>query len=230
MENFKAYLFGSVARGDQDRMSDTDVLLVYDKTLNSRLKAHAREQVSSAMSVHCTFAEYSRDHLERMFKEGHLFAWHLHLEALPIPGWENRQDYLHAFPSPAPYIRGLVDAINFSDLLMSVQQSVILGSRSPVYEAGIAYVALRNVGMSLSSSVLGLPCFSRFAPFDVSARLQVAPPCSMDFYQTLIKARHASQRGLPAPPIVIEKLMEGIQSAYTWTQNIIEVARENSIC
>lgn len=228
MNDFKAYLFGSVARGDQDRMSDTDVLLVYDKVLDSRLQADAREQVSSAMSMHCTFAEYSCGHLERMFKEGHLFAWHLHLEARPIPGWENRQDYLHTFPSPAPYTGGLVDAMNFSDLLKSALQSVLLGSKSPVYEAGIAYVALRNVGMSLSPSVLGLPCFSRFAPFDVSARLQLAPPCSKYFYQTLINARHASQRGLPAPPIAIEKLVEGIQSAYTWTQNIIEVARENS--
>ena len=91
MNNFKAYLFGSVARGDQDPMSDTDVLLVYDKVLDSRSQADARAQVSSAMSMQCTFAEYSYGHLERMFKEGHLFAWHLHLEARPIPGWESRQ-------------------------------------------------------------------------------------------------------------------------------------------
>lgn len=230
MNDFKAYVFGSVARGDQDRMSDTDVLLVYDKLLDSRLQADARAQVSSAMSTQCTFAEYSRGHLTRMFKEGHLFAWHLHLEARPIPGWESQQDYLHSFPSPEPYTRGLVDAINFSDLLKTAQQSIILGSKSPVYEAGIAYVALRNVGMSLSSSVLGLPCFNRFAPFDVSAHLRLSPPCSKNFYRTLIAARHASQRGLPAPPIVIEKLVEGIQSAYTWTQNIIEVARDKSFC
>lgn len=230
MNKFKAYLFGSVARGDQDPMSDTDVLLVYDKAPDSRFQADARAQVSTAMSMHCTFAEYSCGYLESMFKEGHLFAWHLHLEARPIPGWESRQDYLRAFPSPAPYTGGLVDAINFSDLLRSAQQSVILGSKSPVYEAGIAYVALRNVGMSLSSSILGLPCFSRLAPFEVSTRLELAPPCSKDFYETLIAARHASQRGSPAPPIDIEKLMEGIQSSYTWTQNIIEVARENSFC
>jgi len=193
------------------------------------LQEAAKAQVSSAMSVSCAFAEYSHDHLTRLFKEGHLFAWHLHLEAHPILGWEKSQEYLHAFPSPSPYTEGLVDAANFSDLLRSAQQSIIHGSRSPVYEAGIAYVALRNVGMALSFSILGHPCFGRFSPFSVSAHLRLAPPCSKELYQTLIAARHASQRGLLAPPICIEKLVDGLESSYTWTKNIIEVTREYSL-
>jgi hypothetical protein len=120
--------------------------------------------------------------------------------------------------------------MNFSNLLKSAQQSIIHGSKSPVYEAGIAYVALRNVGMSLSSSTLEVPCFSRFAPFELSTQLQLDPPCSKVFYQKLINARHASQRGLPVSPIAQEKLVDGIESAYTWTKYIIEVAREKSFC
>ncbi|EJN29843.1 putative nucleotidyltransferase [Pseudomonas sp. GM78] len=228
MSNFKAYLFGSVARGDHDPMSDTDVLLVYDKVPDIQIQAYAKAQVLSAMLVNCAFAEYSSDHLKRMFKEGHLFAWHLHLEALPLPRLEICEDDLHTFPFPAPYTGGLVDSANFNTLLKSVMQSVMLGSKSPVYEAGIAYVALRNIGMALSSSILGRPCFNRYAPFYVSAHLQLAPPCSKELYQTLIAARHASQRGLPAPPIATERLRDGLQSACKWAQNIIEVTRENS--
>lgn len=225
MSDFKAYLFGSVARGDHDPRSDVDVLLVYDNVPDSQLQACAKSEISSVMSTKCSFAEYSSGHLSNMFEDGDLFAWHLHLEAIPISVRED-QGVFNCFPPPAPYRDGIADALNFSKLLASAQQSVLHNSKSLVFEAGIAYLALRNIGMALSFSVLRLPCFNRHAPFLVSAQLKLSPPCSETLYELLISARHASQRGLPEPYISAERLIGELELACKWTNKTIEVARE----
>ena len=218
----EAYLFGSVARGDDDRASDVDVLLLYDRVPSDVAQLSNRNRVAAALSRPCNVAEYSRTHLERLFSEGHLFAWHLHLEARGVPGWKG----CDPFPEPSPYAQGLTDAANFARLLSSSTDAFRRGTVSPVYEAGIVYVALRNIGMSLSAMTMGRPSFGRTVPFEVSAELRASPPCSADFYETLIAARHASQRGLQAPTGFTDKIVEQLDSACLWANTIIELARE----
>lgn len=220
------YLFGSSARGDADAASDIDVLIIYEADVSESVRAHAKACVTATLSVQCTFAEYSRERLTEMFRGGHLFAWHLFQEAklLEVIGLPIINPFV--FERPQRYMGALCDAANFSHLLRSSVQHLEGGAVSPVYEAGLAYVALRNIGMSLSAALLPQPVFSRWAPFNVAREIRTPPPCSSDVYELLVAARHASQRGFDVPVFDNETLLEQLQLASSWATSTIEIAYE----
>lgn len=220
------YLFGSVARGDSDRASDTDVLIAYEGNTLASIRTDTKSVVATKLSVPCTFAEYSRERLTEMFAQGHLFAWHLYQEGRPLDVLEIPSGNPIVFNRPQPYTGAIADATNFAVLLKSSAEHLEECSASPVYEAGIAYVSLRNVGMSLSAAMLPQPIFTRWAPFAISRAVGHAPPCSERDYDQLVAARHASQRGGHAPSFDRKTLLSQIQSAHTWATSLIEIANE----
>ncbi len=61
------YIFGSAVRGEISRTSDIDVLVIPMKG--------ERTEYPTSWSV------YSPEIIESYFRDGRLFAWHLHLEA-----------------------------------------------------------------------------------------------------------------------------------------------------
>jgi len=83
------FLFGSYARGDQDRTSDVDILQVAP----TRTKSYSKGN----MNVTC----YTPDQLIALSKSGSMFARHLVLEAVPIFDPENFLGILKAGYVPA---------------------------------------------------------------------------------------------------------------------------------
>ena len=223
------YVFGSVSRGDFDSSSDIDVLIVYKSSASQALRARTRAAVIEVLGKQCTFAEYSLQRLKDFFSRGHLFAWHLFLEAkaLDVPLLEIGGHVI--FDRPKPYTQSIADAGDFARLLRSTLQNVGAGTPSLVFEAGIAYLALRNIGMCLSPRVMGHPVFTRLAPFSVSAALGLAPPIEEAYYQRLAAARHASQRGGDAPTFHRERLLFQLQAADRWSVEVIEKASEKFV-
>lgn len=214
------FLFGSAARGDADAASDTDVLLVYPDVplLSDRelAKRAARDQIGKD----CAFAEYTRGRLSSMFADGHLFAWHLFHEAKPLDtGVPSSGKF--SFPRPRPYRSARVDAMNFLSLLRSCVGAVENRPATVTYEAGLAYVAIRNIGMSLSALALPRPYFDRHVPFRVARALGVSGPCDVCDYDSMIEARHASQRGLPAPNVDPATLLLVLEQASDWAERVL---------
>jgi hypothetical protein len=218
------YLFGSSARGDADSASDTDVLIMYETDVSDSIRAHAKACITATLSAQCAFAEYSRRRLAAMFREGHLFAWHLFQEAKPLQVVGLPINPSSKFERPQPYTEAVRDAANFYRLLRSCAEHLERVSLSLAYEAGLAYVALRNIGMSLSAALLPQPVFTRWAPFDVARGMQTPPPCPLEAYEVLVAARHASQRGLDTPTLDREMLLEQLRSACSWATSSIEIA------
>ena len=222
------FLFGSSARGDADSASDTDVLLVYDREPSPLDRERTKESVVEQLRQDCAFAEYTWERLAGMFADGHLFAWHLHHEARPLHvlGTGGRN---FSFPKPARYRSPQRDALNFVDLLGSCIRAVEGCTASLVYEAGLGYVAIRNVGMSLSVLALSRPEFDRHVPFKVARALRLPPPCDLGVYELMVAARHSSQRGRDEPSLDPSTLLSALIGARDWAEDALEIVHDLTV-
>lgn len=220
------YLFGSASRGDSDASSDLDILAVYDGQPEVELRDGILNSVRAKLGNRVTLAEYSIDRLASIFNNGHLFAWHLYQEARPVlvSGIISRQSF--SFDLPAPYVDGIKDATRFVDLLSSVAGEMQDKSCSLVHEAGLAYLALRNIAMSLSFKLQKRADFTRYSPLNVSKSLATRPPCSTTDFEILVAARHASQRGLLPPAIDGVNFRYVINHSLEWAYTVLEKANE----
>lgn len=215
------FLFGSTARGDPDDSSDVDVLVVYESPLPPGLRAELQQAIFALFGERVAVAEYSVARVQEMFDDGHLFAWHLFKEATPIvvPGWTTNTNFV--FNRPQLYRDGQKDAERFVGLMKSISLELHVDPGSLIYEAGLIYLSLRNIAMSLSFEELGTPDFSRFSPYNLSTRLRLPFPTSRPNYAKLIAARHASQRGHAAPTISKCELLDIAASSIEWSQHLL---------
>ena len=220
------YLFGSAARGDSDDSSDLDILAIYDVQPEIALRKSVLNSVCSKFGDRVTLAEYSAGRLAAMFDTGHLFAWHLYQEAKPveISGLISQQSSL--FRPPAPYVVGIDDASRFVGLLTSVANEVQDESCSLIHEAGLAYLSLRNIAMSLSIKLQKRADFTRHSPLNISTSMAICPPCSAIDFEVLVAARHASQRGLSPPAIDERNFRNVINNSLEWAHTVLEKANE----
>lgn len=170
------YVFGSLCRGDSTRTSDVDVLAVPFEVDASRFPRD--------------WSVYSPELLTEYFKNGRLFAWHLHLEAKCLFS-PRAVPFLTNLGPPARYSTIVNDIDDLEELLKEALNELAAGTNNVIYELGIAYTAIRDLAMSASWSLLDSPCFAADAPF----RLPIAPPLPRAAYHQAMLARHASTRG-----------------------------------
>lgn len=215
-----AYLFGSMARGDQDHSSDIDVLAVYREAPNISQRENFLMLAKTELGPDIAIAEYSEKRLEEMFEQGHLFTWHLFQEAKPLKTAVLSPEKMLIFRRPAPYKTSLIDAERFVHLLVSIRKQLALSPGSLVHEAGLTYLALRNIAMSISSGILPKVDFTRQSPFVLSTALGISAPCTYLEYIQLICARHASQRGRTAPTIKKSELIKLVNKSLRWAEAV----------
>lgn len=222
------FLFGSAARGDADAASDIDVLLVYPDEPQRSERELAKRAARERLGKECAFAEYTWSRLSAMFADGHLFAWHLYHEAKRLDTGLSATGN-SSFPRPGPYRSARLDAANFLGLLGSCIGAVEDRPETVTYEAGLAYVAVRNIGMSLSALALPRPGFDRHVPFRVTRALGESGPCDERVYASMIEARHASQRGLPAPNVEPTTLLPALRQACDWAERALRTTHDIAI-
>lgn len=186
---YEIYAFGSVTRGDVSPTSDVDILVLDD--------------TPSASQFPSDWSVYSNNTISKYYRDGRLFAWHLHLEAVLLHSTDGRS-FLSALGAPSKYSTAAEDIADLRLLLIGSIDELRSNSPSQVYELGLVYTALRDVAMSASGQLLGRHSFSRNAPYEVS------PPCPLPrfAYDTAMKSRHASTRGAVRP----EKVDEAIEA------------------
>lgn len=218
-----AFLFGSRARGDHDESSDIDVLAIYGDNPDIALREKVHQAANEAFKGNVVIAEYSKARIDQFFAQGHLFAWHLFQEAIPLNISLPNIYSPHLFSKPAPYLNGGTDARKFHELLASINSELKNAPGSLVHEAGLTYLSLRNIAMSISPDILPAIDFTRYSPFSVSTSLEIDPPCKPCEYVTLVKARHASQRGGIAPEISNENLQSILAQSLIWTKKVLGV-------
>jgi predicted nucleotidyltransferase len=195
-------VFGSFCRGDNDRLSDIDVLVVHANKPEDSLRGYLRATLKAAFRNNVDLAEYSAGRLKDMFAAGHLFTWHLQSESASLLAPPDK--FFESLGSPAPYRNAIRDAYQFLDLLETISIQLSRSGSSPIYEAGLLYLASRNVGICASSRVCRLPNFSRYAAKAVCEQIGVPFPLSAADYNTLIDCRLGSIRGLEVAVPAVE--------------------------
>ncbi|MHB8623880.1 MAG: nucleotidyltransferase domain-containing protein [Sulfuricaulis sp.] len=206
------YLYGSGARGDALDDSDVDVLVVFGSKNTMRGSNVNLPHGTIPIGKKPDLSFYSLDRLRNMYRDGHLFAWHLHTEARFLG---EGHDYLSALGKPDPYSSVEEDVSPLRELLSSIKDAISKSPESLIYEAGLLYVCARNIAMCLSyDSPRGLT-FSAYAPYWL-ANSDNPFPIPRKRYELLRRARLAGTRGVAPLPIHETTLLLDIEATENW--------------
>ena len=215
------YIFGSYARGDHDDNSDFDVLVLSNK------KSYPNEdgvlQCYPMLKNKASFSYYSTETMSDLFREGDLFAWHLYLESNHLWG----EDVLDDFKKPADYKKMEGDTLPLVELFLGIKENLNVKGGSMVYEAGLIFLCVRNIGHSLSwfnpsgpnfrgDSCLGLQRFLR-------------PPINTEELNLLRNLRISSTRGLPPKKVGKGHIIKIWDKLEPWILGIKKMVKERSI-
>ena len=102
------YLFGSVARGDQDEQSDVDILIVIDNCSEDDYIKYKKEYASILQIPVSWISLYREKKILKMHEKGSYFLWHLKQEGKVLYSRENELDKLFA---TLPRYRGMKEDI-----------------------------------------------------------------------------------------------------------------------
>jgi hypothetical protein len=189
--------FGSFVRGELDKHSDCDLLVVLQNVADGD-ERRLLDRIPPALSIVASVSWYSPQKIYEMFRRGDLFAWHLHLESRKV-ALSSEKDLIDDLGKPAEYVQAFETYSTFAQLLMSAEEQLNHELCSTVYEAGLLYVSIRNIAMALSWYTPGGLSFSRYSPKILSNRMGVAFPLSDVEFQTLVECRLSTQRGISTP-------------------------------
>jgi hypothetical protein len=217
-------LFGSHARGDAEKCSDMDILCILD-SVTEQQKIEASSLICAAYGESASVTFYGRQRFREMFDEGHLFAWHIFTESRSLPGLTGH-DWIAQLGKPHPYTRAIQDIRDLADIMASIPENLRRCLANNVYEAGLLYLCLRNIAISLSwHSQTGLD-FSRFAPFHLAPPL-LAIPLSLDRYRTYLGCRLATTRGLTPSQLDPESVRADANLCLDWCVKNINILQHN---
>ncbi|PVV10537.1 MAG: hypothetical protein B6D72_12385 [gamma proteobacterium symbiont of Ctena orbiculata] len=198
------YVYGSGARGDSGQESDTDLLVVLKNGKADDISTRSLGERHGLVGASQDWSLYSLGRLQQMYKAGHLFAWHLFKEARFLGHGE---DFLATLDVPETYGTFHDDVRSLLALLDEAEHELDGSCASITYEAGLVYLCARNIAMSASYySPEGLS-FSPYAPFELGY-LDNPFPLNKELYQDLRSARLAGTRGVVAPTLGTDDVLE----------------------
>ncbi len=173
------YAFGSIVRGDIDKYSDVDLLILKDN--NELLPNIDREQ----------FSIYTFQRIDEIWREGNPFSWHLFTEGKCIFS-RSEISYLQSIGEPNNYDNVGKDLRKFYDLFITSKESILNEKYSIDFDLSMIFLALRN-----SASCFALGCMNHFE-FSRDSALRIGP-YSIDIsdfaYQKLKQSRILATRG-----------------------------------
>lgn len=212
--------FGSFVRGDGDSSSDVDVLCVLRSgAVVEEVDVKSFVDPELVGTRHVDLSIYGESRFKQMWEDGHLFAWHIYLESIPLVGYET---FKASKDRPGLYKNAVEDVQRLIELLRDVRVSLSKNIVSKVYEAGLIYVAARNIGISASwYSDTGLD-FSRLAPYSFRHDGEsIFFPVEPELYSKLCASRHAAMRGGHAPGIDLLELRAICDKVLIWAELVI---------
>lgn len=208
-------VFGSVARGDADSNSDLDILAIVPDNRKPP-EEPLGDFIIKMFGRKGSISWYSYNRMQELYKQGHLFAWHVFLESkqvAPVGG----SDVLKYLGEPSRYTTADKDMASLLEILSSVKKATIESPRNAVYEAGLIYVCTKNIALIASSFGNRQLDFSRHSPYHIKIR-------SLEFlisrgdYDLLIEARHAGMRGFAPPSLCVDDVLRLQKRAFTWAK------------
>lgn len=174
------YIFGSFCRGEIDKYSDIDLLVIKEKDEN--IDSFDLDKYSI----------YNRKRIEELWTEGNPFAWHLFLEAKLIFSTD-RSNLLIEMGKPNKYSNLIEDLNKFYKLFNDSYTSLLRTNLSRDFDLSMIFLAIRNFASCYSLGFLSIPNFSRNSALTLySNPLEISKEC---FY-ILENSRISSTRGI----------------------------------
>jgi predicted nucleotidyltransferase len=185
----EVWLYGSVARGDQDRSSDVDLLIAGDGHVNlTAIEAKYRGPLS--------VSRYRWEELQQMAAYGSLFLHHIKSEGKPI--MEGDDHRLRAIlDGLGEYRRADLELQSFLQVLDDVEASTRV-DHSVAFELGVVATAARHSAI-LGCYLLGMPDFGRDSAFETLLPHLGHPSSAVAEFIWLYKFRRADDEQI-APP------------------------------
>lgn len=211
------HVFGSVGRGDQDNLSDLDLLVIVRNGSGKIPESAITPLVPKALQhLKPSISWYGAERLREMFRNGELFAWHLYRETFPL---QDAQGFLGQLGCPSAYRDANADARSFQVVLEGIPSQIAQNEHNSIYEAGLIYVCLRNIAMAASWSLCEFPNFGRYSPFRLSAVGDC--PISRREFDLTMSCRMASQRGNTPPSGVDRSFVNDVYERLSpWVENL----------
>jgi len=205
------YLFGSARTGEVDSGSDVDLLVINED--------------GQRVGYPTSWSVYSARRVQELFSRGMLFAWHLHREAFQIFS-DTGANFLESLGPPAPYApNAIVEIESLSRITCEALDELADGTPSWVYERGLVYVGLRDIGMAAALVLDGAPNFSKHAPFALGA--VGPPPLSVERYDQLMNCRRACTRDQFLVPVEEASRLSAaeLSGIRDWCNDVLERVR-----
>lgn len=142
------YLFGSVARGDQDEQSDVDILIVIDNCSEDDYIRYKKNYASILQIPISWISLYREKKILKMHERGSYFLWHLKQEGKMLYSKENELKKLF---TTLPRYRGMKkDIEEYQQILDDVKEESYNEYLCIEYELSVLASLVRNTCIMLS--------------------------------------------------------------------------------
>ena len=198
------YLYGSVARGENDDDSDCDLFVCIDDCSDQELLTLREAALEWEQKYLCEFAFYQMHKLYDMQCKGSYFLWHIKQEGILLYKRNNLFDnILLELP---PYTDTKMDLIEYGEILEDIKNSIAIDTSTIDYDLSVLATIARNTCISCCY-LMGSMDFGRKSP--VTKCIQHwgnSFPFSLAEYSELYAFRLAAVRGtkLPKNPASLE--------------------------
>jgi predicted nucleotidyltransferase len=182
----EVWMYGSAARGDADRLSDLDLLVVGDSGEEGDLPAALMSGESLSVS------RYTWDEIAAMVGYGSLFLHHVRQEGRPIV--EDDPPRLRQLLAQLPrYRRAGQELDSFAEVVADVRHA-LEGDYSPQFELAVLATAARHAAI-LGCYLSGEPQFGRIEPFRLLLRRFGYSSTDIEAFERLYDYRVAENQG-----------------------------------
>lgn len=207
------YIFGSFCRGEIDKYSDIDLLIIKDKSEN--IDSFDLDKYSI----------YNRARIEDLWKEGNPFAWHLFLESKLIYSTDKSNLFME-MGAPDRYKNLFEDLNKFHKLFDDSCSSLINTDLSRDFDLSMIFLAIRNFASCYSLGYLSIPNFSRNSALTLpSHSLEISKEC----FSILENSRISSTRGI-GNNITLDQyniVLKELNKIQGWLELLIDKAIKN---
>lgn len=206
------WLYGSDARGDTDRKSDSDVLVISDSPPSRQIVA----QIAQADLARLAISQYSWPEIEGMASYGSLFLHHVRLEGRPLFEGNGVSGRLRGILSVlGPYRRAPVDLRSFRLTVSDIRKSLSEGG-SLTFELSVLGTVVRHTAI-LACYISGHPTFGRIEPVRKLVNLWNLDPNLPSLFVELYNSRLYTDYRSEAPSDV------SMDAAYDWCDRLEEI-------
>jgi predicted nucleotidyltransferase len=187
-------LFGSVARGDSDPLSDKDVFVMCADLSEDREFLKLKEQCRNAFGDANVSAYRLRD-VKVMTSAGSLFMWHLKMEGKILLSRDG--SFENEIKNLNPYMAYRRDFATYRDMLADTREALRRNGELTAFDLGLLFTLARNTCMLLCMKA-GVPKFGRRDVYHMARELSKGLlPISQELYEYLLSWKMWYERAIP---------------------------------